>query len=146
VRVARALAGLPVICSEFSAGRMSYAKVRALTRVAMAQTEAGLAEIAGPMTAAQCERFVAAHRKASDAAELANRAARRVSVTVREDGSVAISARLPAHDGAVVLQALRAAAGDCEHPHRPHGDPAGDAGPVGDAGPAAGGVPAGTLR
>ncbi len=130
VRVARALGGLPVISSQFSAGRMSYAKVRALTRVATPQTETDLAEIAGPMTAAQCERFVAAHRKASDAGELANRAARRVSVHVDQDGSVAISARLPATDGAVVLQALRAAAGDCEHPHRPHGDRAEDTGPA----------------
>src|SRR5690348_2310216 len=67
VRVARALGDLPVICGQFAAGRMSYAKVRAITRIATPQTEAGLAEITGPMTAAQCERFVAAHRTASDA-------------------------------------------------------------------------------
>jgi 5-methylcytosine-specific restriction endonuclease McrA len=130
VRVARALGGLPVICAEFAAGRMSYAKVRALTRIATSATEAGLAEITGPMTAAQCERFVAAHRTASDAQDVANRTARRVSVTVGEDGSVAISAQLPAAEGAVVLQALRAAAGDCEHPHRPHHDTAEDTAPA----------------
>jgi 5-methylcytosine-specific restriction endonuclease McrA len=135
VRVARALASLPRITAEFSAGRMSYAKVRALTRVATTVTEADLAEIAGPMTAAQCERFVAAHRKASDTEELASWAARRVSVHVGEDGSVTISAKLPAADGAVVLQALRAAAGDCEHPHRPHGDLAEDATPAPDTRP-----------
>jgi hypothetical protein len=144
VRVARALAGLPVICSEFSAGRMSYAKVRALTRIATAKTEAGLAEITGPMTAAQCERFVAAHRTASDARELASQAARRVSIHVGEDGLVTISARLPAADGAVVLQGLRAAAGDCEHPHRPHHDRAEDAVQAEETGPCAGRVPAGT--
>jgi 5-methylcytosine-specific restriction endonuclease McrA len=126
VRVARALASLPQITAEFAAGRMSYAKVRALTRIATAATEPGLVEIAGPMTAAQCERFVAAHRKASDDEELANWATRRVSVHVGEDGSVTISAKLPAADGAVVLQALRAASGDCEHPHRPHNDTAED--------------------
>jgi 5-methylcytosine-specific restriction endonuclease McrA len=136
VRVARALAGLPHITAQFAAGRMSYAKVRALTRIATAATEADLAQIAGPMTAAQCERFAAAHRKASDAAELASRAARRVRVHVGEDGSVTISAKLPAADGAVVLQALRAAAGDCEHPHRPHHDTAEDTGPAQDSGPA----------
>ncbi len=124
VRVARALAGLPVITARFAAGRMSYAKVRALTRIATAQTEAGLAEITGPMTAAQCERFAAAHRKASDGEELANRTARRVRVHLGEDGPVTITAKLPATDGAVVLQALRAAARDCEHPHRPHPGPA----------------------
>jgi 5-methylcytosine-specific restriction endonuclease McrA len=127
VRVARALADLPVITAEFAAGRMSYAKVRALTRIATAAAEAALAEITGPMTAAQCERFVAAHRKASDDEDLVNRAARRVRVHVAEDGSVTITAQLPATDGAVVLQALRAAAGDCEHPHRPHPRPAGAA-------------------
>jgi hypothetical protein len=127
--VARALGGLPVICAEFAAGRMSYAKVRALTRIATGQTETGLAQITGPMTAAQCERFAAAHRTASDAGDVAARAARRVNVTVAEDGSVAVSARLPAAEGAVVLQALRAAAGDCEHLHRPHRDPAEDTGP-----------------
>ena len=130
VRVARALASLPRITAEFAAGRMSYAKVRALTRIATTATEADLAEIAGPMTAAQCERFVAAHRKASDAEELASWAARRVSVHVGEDGSMTISAKLPAADGAVVLQALRAAAGDCEHPHRPHDDTAEDTRPA----------------
>src|SRR5260370_32190018 len=62
---------------------------------------------------------------------------RACTITVGEDGSVAISARLPATDGAVVLQALRAAAGDCEHPHRPHRDPA-------EGGPADGRVPPGT--
>jgi 5-methylcytosine-specific restriction endonuclease McrA len=137
VRVARALGGLPMISAEFAAGRMSYAKVRALTRIATPATEAELAQVVGPMTAAQCERFVAAHRKVSGAEELASRAARRVSVHVAEDGTVTVNARLPAIDGAVVLQALRAAAGDCEHPHRPHDDPAEDtahAGPAGQAG------------
>ena len=50
VRVARALRDLPVIRAEFAAARLSYAKVRALTRIATPATEAGLAEIAGPMT------------------------------------------------------------------------------------------------
>src|SRR6516164_3821599 len=53
VRVARALRDLPVIREEFGAGRLSYAKVRALTRIATPATEAGLAEIAGPMTGNQ---------------------------------------------------------------------------------------------
>ena len=143
VRVARALADVPVITAEFAAGRMAYAKVRALTRIATAATEAGLAEITGPMTTAQCERFVAAYRKASDDEELANQTARRVRVHVAEDGSVTITAKLPATDGAVVLQALRAAASDCEHPHRPHPDPAEDTAPAEAAGSPAGRVVAG---
>jgi Domain of unknown function (DUF222) len=62
VRVARALRDLPVIRGEFGAGRLSYAKVRALTRIATAATEADLAELAGPMTGNQLERFARAHR------------------------------------------------------------------------------------
>ena len=67
---------------------------------------------------------------------------------------MAVSARLPAAEGAVVLQALRAAAGDCEHPHRPHHDPAEDTVPAADTVAGAdspraedgGGVSAGTGR
>ena len=62
VRVARALRDLPVIRAGFAAGRLSYAKVRALTRIATPATEEGLAELAGPMTGGQLERFVRAHR------------------------------------------------------------------------------------
>ncbi len=71
VRVARALRDLPVLSAEFAAGRMSYAKVRALTRIAAPATEAGLAELAGPMTASQLERFVRAHRRVSRADDAA---------------------------------------------------------------------------
>ena len=67
VRVARALAGLPVIRTQFAAGRLSYAKVRALTRIATPATEAGLAELAGPMPANQLERFARAHRQVTQA-------------------------------------------------------------------------------
>src|SRR6516162_7621109 len=63
VRVARALRELPVIRGEFGAGRLSYAKVRALTRIATPETEAGLAELAAPMTGNQLERFARAHRQ-----------------------------------------------------------------------------------
>ena len=51
VRVARALRDLPVIRREFAAARLSYAKVRALTRIATPQTEEQLAVMAAPMTA-----------------------------------------------------------------------------------------------
>ena len=54
-----------MIRGEFAAGRLSYAKVRALTRIAAPATEQGLAEIAGPMTANQLERFARAHRQVS---------------------------------------------------------------------------------
>ena len=78
VRVARALRTLPVLSAEFESGRMSFAKIRALTRIATPTTEADLAELAGPMTANQLERFARAHRK----------------VTRADDGHAAVMRRL----------------------------------------------------
>jgi len=57
VRVARALGGFPLITAEFAAGRLSYAKVRALTRIVTPETEADLLEMALPITAGQLERL-----------------------------------------------------------------------------------------
>jgi len=117
VRVARVLRDLPVIRAEFGAGRLSYAKVRALTRIATPGTEAGLAEIAGPMTGNQLDRFARAHRQVSSADDTAARVRRRLAWRFEEDGSLAGSFRLPSLAGAVLLKALRAAASDLEHPH-----------------------------
>jgi Domain of unknown function (DUF222)/HNH endonuclease len=117
VRVARALRDLPVIRAEFGAGRLSYAKVRALTRIATPDTEAGLAELAGPMTGNQLERFARAHRQVTAADDTAARIQSRVTFRVEDDGCLSGSFRLPPLQGAVLLKALRAAAGDLEHPH-----------------------------
>jgi hypothetical protein len=72
VRVARALRDLPVIRARFAAARLSYAKVRALTRIATPATEAGLAELAGPMTASQLERFATATQRPGAASRSTN--------------------------------------------------------------------------
>src|ERR1700733_10598734 len=79
VRVARALRDLPVIREEFAAGRLSYAKVRALTRIATPDNEAGLAELAGPMTGNQLERFARAHRQVSTVDDAAAPGPRRLA-------------------------------------------------------------------
>jgi hypothetical protein len=110
VRVARALRDLPVIRAEFAAAHLSYAKVRALTRIATPVTEAGLAEIAGPMTANQLERFARAHRQVSHADDDTARLGRRLSWRFEEDGTLSGTFRLPPAAGAVFLQSLRAAA------------------------------------
>ena len=109
VRVARALRDLPVIRARFAAGRLSYAKVRALTRIATAGTEAGLAGLAGPMTANQLERFARAHRQVTRADDADARVRRRLVWRVEEDGSLSGTFRLPPLQGAVLLKALRAA-------------------------------------
>jgi hypothetical protein len=114
VRVARALRALPVLSAEFAAGRMSFAKIRALTRIATPATDAGLADLAGPMTASQLERFARAHRQVSRADDGKAAIMRRVTWRQDEDGSLALTVRLPPADGAVLLQALRAATGDLD--------------------------------
>ncbi len=116
VRVARTLRELPVIRAAFAAGRLSYVKVRALTRIATPVTEAGLAEIAGPMTGNQLERFARAHRQCSAADDASARVRRRLTWRFEEDGSLAGSFRLPPLAGAVLLKALRAAAAEQEAP------------------------------
>src|SRR5215471_738545 len=123
VRVARALRELPVIRARFAAGRLSYAKVRALTRIATPDTEAGLAELAGPMTANQLERFARAHRQVTRAGDTEARVRRRLVWRFEEDGSLSGTFCLPPLQGAVLLKALRAACADLAGPS---GDPRGD--------------------
>src|SRR3954454_13730637 len=66
VRVARALRVLPRIEAAFAAGRLSYSKVRALTRIAAADCEAALLEFALSATASQTERFARQWRRIDD--------------------------------------------------------------------------------
>ena len=63
VRVARALPALPAVSARMQRGQLSYAKVRALTRVATPENEQSLVEFALAGTAAQVERFVRACRR-----------------------------------------------------------------------------------
>ncbi len=123
VRVARKLRTLPVIRGEFAAGRLSYAKVRALTRIAAPDSDASLAEMAGPMTGNQLERFARAHRTVTRAMDEQARIQRRLTWRHEDDGSLSLSVRLPPEDGAALLAALRAATTDTAT--GPDPDPAG---------------------
>ncbi|HEV7934388.1 MAG TPA: DUF222 domain-containing protein [Actinomadura sp.] len=123
VRVARALDGLPVITQTFSAGRLSYSKVRALTRVATLGSEAELVETALVSTAAQLERIVAGLRKATRDEVVERHARRKVGWHHDEDGSFIMTVRLDPEEGAVALAALRAAqARGCDGGSVPAGD------------------------
>jgi hypothetical protein len=62
VRVARALGMLPAIDEALRTARLSYAKVRALTRVATPDNEARLLEMALGATGAQLERLCRGYR------------------------------------------------------------------------------------
>jgi hypothetical protein len=110
VRVARALAELPVTREALAAGRLSYSKVRALTRVATPDSEPALVNAALHSTGAQLEQLVAGLRKAGSLGKVnARHEARSLSWSWAEDGSLALRARFSPEEGAVVLAALTAA-------------------------------------
>jgi len=110
VRVARALTLLPRVREAFAEGRLSYCKVRALSRVATPTTEETLVELALGATGAQLERIVRSWRTALtedySASQRVRRSVRRREV---EDGSVLFVLRLPPEEAAVLDSALRAA-------------------------------------
>jgi 5-methylcytosine-specific restriction endonuclease McrA len=112
VRVARALGGLPKLAAALARGELSYAKVRALTRVATPETEDRLLGVGRAGTAAHVERIVRGWRRVDRAAEAreADRrhAGRSLRVYTDEDGMVVIRGRLEPEVGAVVLRALEA--------------------------------------
>ncbi len=109
VRVARRLTELPLIHEQFAAGRLSFSKVRALTRVAESDTEEDLIELARHATASQLERVVRGLRQVSTA-DADDQQLNRYLVTSWEDnGSLSIHGRLPAEDGAAFLAGLDAA-------------------------------------
>ncbi len=128
VRVAKALPALPFISEAMQRGQISYAKVRALTRVATADNEASLLDLALAGNCAHVERVVRAWRRV-DRVEAARETAarhlqRQLSTWVDDDGMVVIRGRLTPEVGAVVQRALEAAADRLfrEAVHAPTGD------------------------
>jgi hypothetical protein len=76
VRVARTLGRLPRLAQALAGGELSYAKVRALTRVATPETEERLLALGRVATAAQVERVVRGWRQVDRQAEAAETARR----------------------------------------------------------------------
>ena len=113
VRVARALGTLPLLAEALARGELSYAKVRALTRVATPETEARLVGVGRAGTAAHVERIVRGWRQVDRRAEVRECARRHASRALRvyqdEDGMVVIRGRLEPEEGALLMQALAAA-------------------------------------
>jgi len=130
VRVAHALAGLPKISEGFASGKLSFSKVRAMTRIADESNEDYLLMIAEHGTAHHVEKLVSKYRTAKrlQDAEIANEQyiKREVTHYYDHDGSLVIQARLPAEQGALIVKALEMAmdanfvggghAGDTEEP------------------------------
>ena len=70
VRVARALEDLPLITDAFRQGRLSYSKVRAMTRIATAENEEYLLYIGENGTTCDIERVVRKYRRAARGGDL----------------------------------------------------------------------------
>ena len=106
VRVARALPELPRIHAAFECGELSYSKVRAITRIADAESEEKLLGLARCATAAQLERAVQAYRRVTAEESEGRHAGAYFSAFVDHDGCVTFKGRLAPEDGALLLQAL----------------------------------------
>jgi hypothetical protein len=113
VRVARALGSLPLLAGALARGELSYAKVRALTRVATAETEERLLAVGRAGTAWHVERIVRGWRRVDRIAEAKETTQRHknrgLHVYQDEDGMVVVSGRLTPEAGAAFMQALTAA-------------------------------------
>src|SRR5947207_1273676 len=113
VRVARALGTLPRLAQALARGELSYAKVRALTRVATPETEERLLAIGRAGTAEHVELIVRGWRRTDRNAEVQETTRRNRSRWLKAyrsaEGMVVIRGQLPPEVGAVVLKALAAA-------------------------------------
>jgi hypothetical protein len=110
VRVARALRRFPQIVRPFREGRLSYSKVRAITRVATDATIGTLIDWALHAPAAQLERITAGRQRDMRLSEVrAQQTARSLSWHWTEDGSLAGSFRLAPEEGIRFLHAMEIA-------------------------------------
>ena len=95
VRVANALVSLPELTAAFCEGRLSYSKVRAITRVAIPEDERDWLTLALSTTAAQLERMVAAQRGVCEPDSTEAFAARSVSRRSLDEGRRRLIIDLP---------------------------------------------------
>lgn len=110
VRTARALGHLPLIDTAFREGRLSYSKVRALTRVATAGNEAELLAI-GMRDSAEVIEQVVRRLKQRERMDDVQEVIRQRSLTYAwdDDGSLIVRARLTPEQGAIWLKAIEKA-------------------------------------
>ena len=113
VRVARALENLPLVSDALARGELSYSKARAITRVATPESEDYLLMIARHGTASHVEKLVRTYRRVDRLHEAArarsSHAQRALRWSYDDDGSMVITVRVPAEQGALVVQAIHAA-------------------------------------
>ena len=106
VRVGRALLDYPRIAEALCSGRLSYTKVRAITRVVTPETEQMLLDLALAIPASQVERIVAGRQRVDVLDTDAAHRARYLDTYDDEDGSVVGMFRLDPDEGAALRAAL----------------------------------------
>jgi hypothetical protein len=109
VRVARLLPELPLIHAAFARGELSYAKVRALVRVAEPETEHNLLDLAEVLTASQLERALRACRRVLNAEAQEVHEDAHLDLFWDEDDALVVQGRLAPEDGALLVRAIEAA-------------------------------------
>jgi hypothetical protein len=108
VRVAKALRRMPTVSDLFREGRLSYSKVREVTRVVDVVDEERLAGLALTATASQLARMISGFRSA-DGLRIKQHTKRRLLWHEREDGMIDFRVRLPKEEAAVLIAAIDAA-------------------------------------
>jgi hypothetical protein len=108
IRVAQALRCLPTIGQALSSGAITWSKVRAVTRIATPTTETTWLNVAIDATAAQVEQIVRTQRRIKAADADHQEATRSLSWRqADDDGSLVITLRVPAVEGAAVIAAVQ---------------------------------------
>ncbi|WP_083401508.1 DUF222 domain-containing protein [Pseudofrankia saprophytica] len=123
VAVGRALEKLPAVRAAFAAGQLSYSKVRAVARVADADTESTWLAHALHCSAGQLERLASRYHQLT-ADPTAQRAARKATWSTRSDGLFRLSAVLTAQEGARLAAAIDAARASLDDVSAPAGSEA----------------------
>src|SRR4051812_2039292 len=106
VRVGRALLDYPRIAEALCSGRLSYSKVRAITRVVTPETEATLIDLASAVPTSQIERIVAGRKRVDALDNAPSQKVRHVNTYEDEDGSLVGMFRLGPDEGAALLAAF----------------------------------------
>jgi hypothetical protein len=113
LRTAHALLGLPRIAEAMAEGRLSFSKVRAMTRVAEPDTEVMFLNVGLNGTATHVEKLVRSYRRAKESQELSREAQQQRNQSLwwfhEPDGSLSIKGRFPAEVGALFIKAIQAA-------------------------------------
>lgn len=110
LRVARALPDLPAIAAAFGEGRLSWSKVREITRVATPDDEDRWVHIAEHATAMQVSKLAMTARRVTGQDAARQLAERQLTWRTQDDGSVVFELRVPGDQAAALRAAVEAAA------------------------------------